>query len=215
MKVVLINGSSREKGNTAILLNYVRKELEKQGIDTELAQIGGKEIHGCAGCRKCTLNKDRRCSNTDDVANDFIALMDEADGIILGAPTYFTDVPAEMKALIDRSGFVARANNMMFRRKVGAAVVVMRRAGAIHAFDTLNHFFLINEMIVPASSYWNIGIGLHEGDVKEDAEGIKTVQVLGRNMAWLMQQLDGAEGGPEKQVCLSRRNGRKRLARRR
>lgn len=210
MKVVLFNGSPRESGNTAILLNYVRKELAKAGIDTELVQVGGTDIRGCAACRKCSINKDRRCANTEDSANDFIALMDEADGFVLGAPTYFTDVPAEMKALIDRAGTVARANDMMFRRKVGAAVVVMRRAGAIHAFDTLNHFFLINEMIVPGSSYWNIGIGRQAGDVKQDAEGIKTMQVLGQNMAWLMQQLPE----PVEERAVAHGNGRRKRARR-
>jgi multimeric flavodoxin WrbA len=114
----------------------------------------------------------------------------EADGIILASPTYFTDVSAEMKALIDRSGFVAKANQDMFRRKVGAGVIAVRRGGAIHAFDTLNHFFFINQMVVPGSSYWNIGIGLAPGDVKGDDEGIMTMKTLGANMAWLMKKLE-------------------------
>ena len=98
-------------------------------------------------------------------------------------------VSTEMKALIDRAGYVARANDHMFRRKVGAAVVAARRAGAIHAFDTLNHFFLISQMIVPGSSYWNIGFGLAPGDVKSDKEGLDTMKTLGTNMAWLMNRL--------------------------
>ena len=114
----------------------------------------------------------------------------EADGIILASPTYFTDVSTEMKALIDRAGFVAKANQDMFRRKVGASVVAVRRAGAIHAFDTMNHFFFISQMIVPGSSYWNIGLGLAPGDVETDDEGIMTMQTLGSNMAWLMKKIN-------------------------
>jgi multimeric flavodoxin WrbA len=125
-----------------------------------------------------------------DILNDCIEKMLDADGIILGSPTYFSDVSTEMKALIDRAGFVAKANQDMFRRKVGASVVAVRRAGAIHAFDTMNHFFFISQMIVPGSSYWNIGIGLAPGDVKNDVEGIMTMQALGANMAWLMKKIN-------------------------
>lgn len=126
----------------------------------------------------------------NDVVNEYIGQMVEADGIILASPTYFTDVSSEMKALIDRAGYVARANDHMFQRKVGAAVVAARRVGAIHTFDTLNHFFFISQMIVPGSSYWNIGMGLAPGGVKKDKEGLETMKTLGLNMAWLMQKLD-------------------------
>jgi multimeric flavodoxin WrbA len=112
-----------------------------------------------------------------------------ADGILLGSPTYFTDVSTEMKALIDRCGYVAKANEDMFRRKVGAAVVAVRRAGSTHAFDTMNHFFTISQMIIPGSCYWNMGIGLSKGDVEGDEEGMETMRVLGQNMAWLLKKL--------------------------
>jgi len=112
-----------------------------------------------------------------------------ADGIIMGSPVYFTSVPAEMKALIDRAGMVCKANGGLLQRKVGVAVIAVRRGGQIHAFDTINHFFLINEMIVPGSSYWNFAFGLEKGDVDRDAEGIQTMQVLGQNMAWLLKKL--------------------------
>ena len=111
--------------------------------------------------------------------------MQEADGIILASPTYFADVSTEMKALIDRAGFVAIANDHMFRRKVGASVVAVRRGGAIHAFDTMNHFFFISQMVVPGSSYWNVGIGLEPGNVNGDEEGLGTMKTLGENMAWV------------------------------
>jgi len=122
--------------------------------------------------------------------NGLIETMVGSDGILLGSPTYFSDVTSEMKALLDRAGFVARANGNLLRRKVGAAVVANRRAGGIHAFDTINHFFLIGEMVVVGSSYWNIGVGLAPGDVDRDAEGIETMRTLGRNMAWILGQIE-------------------------
>jgi multimeric flavodoxin WrbA len=190
MKVVAFNGSARKDGNTAILVNVVFKELKKAGIKTELVHLAGKKIRGCIACMKCFENQDKRCALKGDVINDCIEKMLEADGIILASPTYFSDVSAEMKALIDRSGFVAKANQDMFRRKVGAGVIAVRRGGAIHAFDTLNHFFFINQMIVPGSSYWNIGIGRAPGDVNSDDEGIMTMKTLGANMAWLLKKLE-------------------------
>ena len=192
MKVVAFNGSARKGGNTAILLGHVLGELAKEGIETELVELAGATIHGCLACRKCSTRKDRRCSQTEDMGNVCIDKMAAADGILLGSPTYVTDVSPEIKALIDRACLVSGANGGMFRRKVGAAVVAVRRAGAIHAFDTLNHFFLITEMIVPGSSYWNIGFGRERGEVEKDEEGIRTMKTLGRNMAWLMKRV-GAE----------------------
>ena len=191
MKVIAFNGSARKDGNTAILLRHVMCELEKEGIETEMIQLSGKKIHGCLACRTCSSRKDGRCAQKDDMGNEYIARMAEADGILLGSPTYVTDVSPEIKALIDRACMVTRANGGMLRRKVGAAVVAVRRAGAIHAFDTLNHFFMISEMIVPGSSYWNVAIGRDIGDVERDEEGIETMHVLGRNMAWLMKKIQG------------------------
>ncbi|TRZ99151.1 MAG: flavodoxin family protein [Deltaproteobacteria bacterium] len=194
MRVVGINGSARKGGNTAMLLRHVFAELENEGIGTELVELAGKRIRGCTACYKCFANKDRRCAVKGDAANDCIGMMDGAEGILLGSPTYFTDVTAEMKALIDRAGMVSRANGNMYRRKAGAAVVAVRRAGAMHAFDTMNHFFLIGEMIIPGSSYWNIGVGREIGDVEKDEEGVATMRILGRNMAWLMKALAAAKG---------------------
>jgi multimeric flavodoxin WrbA len=190
MKVVAFNGSARKDGNTAILVNTVFKELKKAGIKTELVQLAGKKIRGCTACGKCFTNQDKRCAVKGDILNDCIEKMLEADGIILASPTYFSDVSTEMKALIDRAGFVAKANQDMFRRKVGAAVVAVRRAGAIHAFDTMNHFFFISQMVVPGSSYWNIGLGLAPGDVKADEEAIMTMKTLAANMAWLLKKIN-------------------------
>lgn len=189
MKAVAFNGSARKHGNTAILLKYVLNELKSEGIETELVELSGAKIHGCRACRKCSVKQDRRCSQTDDMGNVYIDKMANADGILLGSPTYVADISPEIKSLIDRACLVSKANGGMFRHKVGAAVVAVRRAGAIHAFDALNHFFLISEMIVPGSSYWNIGMGLEKGDVEKDQEAIQTMKVLGQNMAWLLKRV--------------------------
>ena len=190
MKVVAFNGSARKDGNTAILIGYVFRELEKEGIETQLVQLSGSRIHGCIACMKCFENKDQRCSVKNDVVNDCIEKMLDADGVILGSPTYFANVSTEMKALIDRAGMVSRANSDMLARKVGAAVVAVRRAGAIHVFNSINHFFFIGQMVVPGSSYWNLGMGRQQGEVEKDDEGIQTMKNLGRNMAWLLKKIN-------------------------
>ena len=189
MKVIAFNGSARKDGNTAILINQVFSELEKQDIETEMIQFSGQKIRGCIACYKCFENKDQRCSVKDDVVNDCIEKMLQADGIILASPTYFADVSSELKALIDRAGLVAKANSDMFKRKAGAAIVAVRRGGSIHAFDSINHFFLISQMLIPGSSYWNMGFGLEKGDAKKDEEGLQTMKTLGRNMAWLLKKI--------------------------
>lgn len=191
MKVIAFNGSARKDGNTAILLNLALGELKAEGIETELYSLAGKPIQGCMACFKCFEKKNRRCSVDKDIVNECIQKMIEADGILLGSPTYFADVSASMKALIERSGMVGRANNEMYQRKAGAAVVAVRRAGAIHAFNSLNYFFTINGMIIPGSSYWNIGIGRQPGEVNNDSEGVQTMKNLGKNMAWLLKKIRG------------------------
>ncbi len=191
MKVIAFNGSARKDGNTAILLNTVLEELKAEGIETELYSLAGKPIQGCIACYKCFKNKDRKCSVDKDVINECIAKMVEADGVLLGSPTYFADVTAGMKALIELCGMVARANSDLFQRKVGAGVVAVRRAGSIHVFNSLNHFFLIGQMIIPGSSYWNIAMGREPGEVRNDAEGMQTMQNLGKNMAWLLKKIRG------------------------
>jgi len=189
MKVLGINGSARKDGNTALMIQTVFEELEKEGIETELLQLAGKRIHGCLACYKCKENQDQRCSVKKDDLNKCLEKMLEADGIILGSPTYFSDMTAEMKALIDRAGMTSLANGYLFRRKVGAAVAVARRAGAVHTFDSINHFFFINQMIVPGSNYWNLGLAREPGEVAQDEEALGTMRVLGQNMAWLLKKL--------------------------
>jgi multimeric flavodoxin WrbA len=189
MKVIAFNGSARKDGNTAILINQVFSELEKQDIETEMIQLSSQKVRGCIACYKCFENKDQRCSVKNDIVNDCIEKMLQADGIILASPTYFADVSTELKALIDRAGLVAKANSDMFSRKVGASIVAVRRGGSVHAFDSMNHFFLISQMIIPGSCYWNMGFGLEIGDVEKDDEGLQTMRTLGQNMAWLLKKI--------------------------
>ena len=189
MKVIAFNGSPRENGNTSILINLVLDELKKEGIKTELVQIGGKPIHGCRACFKCLANQDKRCSQDDDPLNEYLEKMIESDGIILGSPTFHGDISTELKALIDRAGLVSKLNGVLFRRKVGAAVIAVRRAGSVHAISSIHHMLLMNEMIIPGSIYWNMAIGMDKGDVEKDEEGIQTMKTLGQNMAWLLKKL--------------------------
>ncbi|MFH0967507.1 MAG: flavodoxin family protein [Methanobacteriota archaeon] len=189
MKVVAFSGSPRTGGNTERMIQRIFSILEEEGIETELIQIGEKPLRGCNACMKCYENKDETCVIDTDNLNEYVRKMTEADAILLGSPTYFADVTAEMKAFIDRCGMIAKANGDLFQRKVGAAVVSARRSGAIHAFDTMNHFFLISQMIVPGSSYWNIGIGRAPGEVEDDGEGMITMEILANNIAWLLKKI--------------------------
>lgn len=187
MKVVAFNGSPRKDGNTFLLINKVFDVLKKEGIETELVQVGGHLIHGCTACYQCVAKKNGRCVQ-DDMVNGWIRKMQEADGIILASPTYFADITPEIKALIDRAGFVARANDSFLKRKIGAGVIAVRRAGALHTLDSINHFFLIQQMIIPGSCYWNMGFGRDKQEVEKDEEGIRTMTILGENMAWLLKK---------------------------
>jgi multimeric flavodoxin WrbA len=191
MKVVAFNGSPRKDGNTSLLVNHVFVELQKEGIETEKIWLADGKMHGCISCMKCFENKDKRCAGKKDMLNSYIEKMIDADGIILGSPTYFGSVSPEMKMLIDRAGMVSIANGYMLKRKAGAAVIAVRRGGASETFNTINHFFFLNQIIVPGSIYWNFAFGLNEGEVEKDEEGILTMKVLGENIAWLLRKLHG------------------------
>jgi multimeric flavodoxin WrbA len=189
MKAVAFNGSPRKAGNTEYLLRKVLEPIGEAGIETELVHIGGSQIRGCIACYKCRENKNSKCSIATDMVNDCIATMIEADAIILGSPTYFAGMTSEMKALIDRAGFVAGSNGRLFSRKIGAAVVVNRRGGATSVMDSINHMFLMSRMIVPGSTYWNFGVGRDKGDVAGDAEALANMKDLGETIAWLITSL--------------------------
>lgn len=192
MKVVALNASARRDGNTAMLINVVFEELKKEGIETELIQMAGKPVQGCIACYKCFKNRNRRCAVEKDTLNEIIAAMEPAEGILLGSPTYFSDVSSGMRAFIERCGFVARANDYMFKGKVGAAVTAVRRAGGIPAFSSMNLFLHYMQMFMPGASYWSIGVGRDPGDVLKDDEGMQTMASLGRNMAFLLKKLNAA-----------------------
>ncbi|HEX3001702.1 MAG TPA: flavodoxin family protein [Methanoregula sp.] len=187
-KVLAINGSPRKDGNTAILIRTILGEIEKEGIHTETIQIGGKMIHGCMACMKCFENRDGKCIIDDDIVNTCIRKMREADGIILGSPVYFLDVTSEMKALIDRAGFVSYANGFPLKNKIGNVTVAVRRAGASRTADSMLHLLLANDMIVPGLPV--IGMGRDVGDVEKDEEGMDRAKHLGQNMARLLKHLE-------------------------
>ena len=176
MKVVAVNGSARKTSNTALLIEAVFGPLREAGIECELIELAGKDIRGCTACGKCREKADGQCHGRRDFGNEVIERMRAADGMILGSPTYFADVTPEIKAVIDRAGYVVDGKGDIFMRKPGAAVVAVRRGGAIHVFDTLNHFFFISQMFIVGSSYWNIGIGREPGEVEGDAEGMRNMR---------------------------------------
>lgn len=189
MYALAINGSPRENGNTAILLNTVLEALALKNWDTELFQLAGKKVEPCLACYKCRENRDMHCAIKNDVLHKdgLFEKMIKADAIIIGSPTYFAGITPKIKAVIDRAGFTSGANGQLFAGKIGAAVVALRRGGAINVFDTINHFFLISQMIVPGSTYWNMGFGLQEGEIKEDDEAMVNMNHLAQAINWLGQ----------------------------
>ncbi len=189
MKAIAINGSPRRGGNTEMLLKQALAPLEAAGWETELVHLGGSAIRGCRACYHCFDAKDSRCGQKEDFFNECFAKLVAADAILLGSPTYFTDVSSEMKALLDRAGLVALANGGLFRGKIGAAIVAVRRGGGTHAFDTMNHMFLMSGAIVPGSTYWNLGFGLEKGEVAKDDEAARNMKDLGQTIAWLGEAL--------------------------
>jgi multimeric flavodoxin WrbA len=186
LKVVGFNGSARKKGNTACSLNTVFAELKKAGIETEMIHVGKEKIQGCIACYGCVKNKDEACAFKDDPVNEWIQKMKEADGILLGSPVHFSGVAGTMKSFLDRAFFVSSNNGGLFRHKVGASVAAVRRSGGIPTVDTLNHYISYSEMIMPSSNYWNVAHGMKPGEMEQDGEGKQIMEVLGKNMAWIM-----------------------------
>jgi multimeric flavodoxin WrbA len=186
MKVVGFNGSPRKDGNTTSLMTHLLQEIEKEGIETELVQLSGKPIHGCIACFRCFENLDQRCAVKSDAANEYIEKITTAQGVILGSPSYFQDVTAEMKALIDRAGFVGLANGRIYKNKVGASISCFRRSGGMHTIETMNHFFLSNELIIAGRA---MCVAREKGEVEKDEEGVQTAQALGQKVAWMMKKL--------------------------
>ena len=189
MKVIAFNGSPRKDGNTAGCLKTVLGELERAGIETEMIQVGKERVRGCIACFTCSKKQNERCAIEDDPVNDWIQMMKAVDGILLGSPVHFSGVAGTMKSFLDRAFFVSSANGGLLRHKVGASVAAVRRSGGIPTVDTLNHYINYSEMIMPSANYWNVAHGTKPGEMEQDGEGKQIMEVLGRNMAWLMKAL--------------------------
>ena len=187
MNILAINGSPRPTGNTAGMLQTVLSVCENAGFTTELYQAGGRPVRGCMACNGCAKHTGR-CA-IDDWVNEVYNMMKDADAILIGSPTYFSDLTPETKAVIDRCGYMGRRDGNAFSRKVGAAVSAVRRAGGIHTLDSIGHFFFIMDMIVPGSSYWNMSLSRGLGDYDNDNEGIATMTRLGENIVWLLNKI--------------------------
>ena len=187
MKVIAINGSPRKEGNTWHALMGVGKQLETIGIDFQILPIGSQAIRGCMACGACAKNRDEKCSITTDSVNESIQLMKQADGLIIASPVYFAGIAGTLKSFLDRAFYVSGCNGNLFRQKVAAAVVAVRRTGGSSTFDSLNHYLTYSEMILATSNYWNITHGRAPGEALQDAEGVQIMEVLGRNMAWLLK----------------------------
>lgn len=187
MKVIAINGSPNKNGNTFHALNMVGVELNAAGIEFEILHVGHKMIHGCTACGKCAVNKDEKCIIKTDDLNKWIQQIKFADGLIIGAPVHYAGIPGTMKSFLDRLFYVAGSNGGIFRQKVAAAVVSVRRTGGSATFDSLNHYLNYSEMIIATSNYWNVIHGRSAGEVTQDGEGRQIMRVLGKNMAWLLK----------------------------
>ena len=195
MKVLLINGSPRGKGNTYIALLEVAKALEANGVETEIVSIGAKAVQGCIACGRCA--ELGRCVFNDELYNTVRGKLEEADGIVVGSPVYYAGPNGSLCALLDRLFF--SASNLL-RYKPAASVAVCRRGGASATFDRLNKYFTINCMPIVSSQYWNSVHGLLPGEAVQDAEGLQTMRTLGNNMAWLLKSLkQGGESLPERE----------------
>lgn len=194
MKVVAFNGSPRKEGNTYQAIKIVTGELEKAGIETEIIHVGHKAIRGCIACGKCIENRDEKCSFTGDDVNEWVQKIKNADGVIFGSPVYYAGLNGTMKSFLDRAFYVANANGGLFRHKVGAAVVALRRSGGVTTFDQLNHYLAFAEMLIPSTNYWNVIHGTLPGEALQDEEGVQTMRVLGKNMAWLLQLVENGRG---------------------
>jgi multimeric flavodoxin WrbA len=190
MKVVGFNGSPRKKGNTFIAIRKVFEALEKEGIETELIHIAGDSVQGCDACGICKKTKDGFCNIDSDMVNECLKKMYECEGMIIGSPVYFGSVTPQVKSLIDRSGYASRAAGDLLKRKVGAGVIAVRRQGAVETLHQINNLFLLSQVIIPGSIYWNMGIGREKGEIEDDEEGMRTFRILGENMAWLIKKIN-------------------------
>ena len=198
MKVLIINGSPHAKGNTSIAINEMKKIFDAEGIEVNVVQVGNKVIRGCVSCGKCFTEK--KCV-FNDVVNETAQLFEEADGLVIASPVYYGSANGTLISFLDRL-FFSTATKFDKTMKVGASVVIARRAGTTATFDELNKYFTINQMPVASSQYWNNAFGREQGEVEQDGEGLQTMRTLARNMIFLMKSISlGKEkfGLPEKE----------------
>ena len=196
MKVLMLNGSARKNGNTYIALEEIGKQLEQEGIEYEIFQLGGEPIRDCIGCGQCS---EQGCVFADDKVNEFIAKAKEADGMIFGTPVYYAHPSGRIQSFLDR---VFYSSSKAFVFKPGASIAVARRGGTTASFDVLNKYFGISQMPVVGSSYWNIIHGARIGEAVLDAEGLQTMRNLARNMAWMLKCFEaGRQAGVELPNC--------------
>jgi len=194
MKVVAFNGSPNKNGNTWHAIKMVTDELEKEGIATEIIHVGNKAVRGCLACGQCVKKKNEQCIQSEDPVNEWIQLMKEADGILIGSPVHYSAIAGTMKSFLDRAFYVSGVNGAMLRHKVGASVVAVRRSGGIPTFNQLNNFLCYSEMLLPSSNYWNVIHGTRPGEATQDEEGKQIMRMLGKNMAWLMKLVENGKG---------------------
>ncbi len=192
MKVVAFNGSPKKEGNTYQAIKLVAAELEKEGMEVEIIHVGSKAIRGCLACGLCAKNNDEKCVIDNDEVNDWIQKMKAADGILLGSPVHYAAIGGTMKSFLDRAFYVG--NTVIFRHKVGAAVVAVRRSGGVATFNQLNNYINYAEMLIPTTNYWNVIHGTAPGEALDDEEGKQIMRVLGKNMAWLMKLVENGKG---------------------
>jgi multimeric flavodoxin WrbA len=193
VKVLAINGSPKKDGNTAYAIEVVCSQLRSAGIETEVFQVGNKDVRGCTACGQCLQRRDGKCVLPGETVNEGLALMAAADGIVLGAPVYFSGIPGTLKSFLDRTFRVAGANGSLFRHKVGVSVVADRRAGGVPVFNQLNNYLHYAEMFMANSNYWNVIFGALPGEAAQDREGTQSMRILGRNMAWLLRAIEVAK----------------------
>jgi multimeric flavodoxin WrbA len=197
MKVIAINGSPKKEGNTYHALRLVCEQLEAKGIETEILQVGLKNVKACTACGMCAKNQDETCIIKNDIVNEYIQKMKEADGILLGSPVHYASLGAAMKSFLDRVFYVSGVNGNLFRHKVGASIAAVRRSGGLPTFNELNNYLNYSEMMIPTSNYWNVIHGTTPGEVLQDEEGVQIMRVLGKNMAYLLEVMNHAKGKVE------------------